>query len=94
MPREHSSRANGQLRAHSSDVSAKLDILIKYAIARGRVRSPETLHDLDQAAIAYYKVSRAATAEREHAYGLCNPLSCPLCEKARERAGEEVEESA
>jgi len=93
MPREHSSRANGQVRAHSSDVGAKLDFLVEAAIARGRVRSPETLRELDQAALAYYKVARAETLEREHSYGLCSPLSCPFCERARERAGLE-EESA
>jgi hypothetical protein len=96
--REHGSRANGQVRAHSSDVAAKLDLLVEAAVARGRVRSPETLRDLDQAAIEYYKISKAWTLEREHQLGVCHELSCPLCERARERdcerETEEVEESA
>lgn len=95
MPRDHNTpRANGQVRAQSSDVQAKLDLLIEAAVARGRVRNPETLHDLDQAAIEYYKVSKAWTLEREHQLGVCREASCPFCERARERAGEEVEESA
>lgn len=95
MPRDHNfPRANGQVRAHSSDVAAKLDLLIEAAVARGRVRGPETLRELDQAAIEYYKVSKAWTLEREHQLGVCHELSCPLCERARAREGEEVEESA
>jgi hypothetical protein len=83
------------VRAVNSDVTAKLDLLIEAAIARGRVRSSETLQELDSAAIAYYKVSKAATMEREHQLGVCNELSCPFCKRARERAGEEeVEEKS
>jgi len=91
--RDHSTpRANGQVRAVSSDVTAKLDLLIEAAIARGRVRSPETLRELDEAAIAYYKVSKAFTLEREHSFGVCNEASCPFCRRAREKAGEEEAE--
>lgn len=87
--------SNTMSRATSSDVQAKLDLLIEAAIARGRVRNPETLHDLDLAAIAYHRVARTDTLEREHAYGLCN-RSCLLCERQRERAREteKEEESA
>ena len=95
MPRDHNhQQSNGHARAQSSDVSAKEDLLIEAAIARGRVRSAETLHDLDQAAIEYYKVSKVWTLEREHQLGVCRESSCPFCERARARAGEEVEESA
>jgi hypothetical protein len=96
MARDHNvQRSNGQGRAQSSDVQAKLDILIEAAIARGRVRSPETLRELDEAAIAYYKVSKAFTIEREHSFGVCNENSCPFCQRAREKAGEEeVEEKS
>lgn len=93
MPRDHNlPRANGQVRAVSSDVTAKLDLLIEAAVARGRVRGPETLRELDEAAIAYYKVSKAFTLEREHSYGCCNEASCPFCQRAREKAGEEEAE--
>jgi hypothetical protein len=79
-------------RASSSDVEAKLDLLVEAAIARGRVRSPETLRELDQAAIDYYRVSKAWTIEREHQFGACHEASCPFCERAR--AQEPEEESA
>ena len=93
MPRDHNTqRSNGMVRAGSSDILAKADLLIEAAVARGRVRSPETLRDLDEAAIAYYKVARALTIEREHSFGSCNPSSCPFCRRARERAGEEGNE--
>ncbi len=90
-------RRGGQMsRATSSDVQAKLDLLIEAAVARGRVRSPETLRDVDQAAIAYYRVARAWTIEREHQLGVCNEASCPFCERARARGHREEpeEESA
>jgi hypothetical protein len=76
-------------RATSSDVDAKLDLLIEAAVARGRVRSQETLHELDQAAIAYHRVARAWTIEREHQLGVCNELSCPFCERAQHEEPEE-----
>jgi hypothetical protein len=76
-------------RASSSDVDAKLDLLIEAAIARGRVRSPETLRDLDQAAIDYYRVSKAWTIEREHQMGVCHQASCPFCERAQVEEPEE-----
>ena len=81
-------------RADSSDVAAKLDLLVEAAVARGRVRSPETLKELDLAAIAYYRVAVAHTIEREHQLGACNEASRPFCERARERSGEALEEES
>lgn len=78
-----------QSHASSSNVQAKLELLIEAAIARGRVRGPETLNDLDQAALDYYRVARIETMEREHSYGVCNESSCPLCERARHEEPEE-----
>ena len=90
---EHGESPNGQPRSTSSEVAAKLDLLIEAAIARGRDRRPETLAELDTAALAYWRVSRQATIEREHAYGLCNPNSCVLCEREHARWAGEGEET-
>jgi hypothetical protein len=76
-------------RATSSDVDAKLDLLVEAAIARGRVRSPETLKELDQAAIDYHRVARAWTLEREHQMGVCRPESCSFCRRNQEEEPEE-----
>lgn len=84
-------RGHTMARAISSDVQAKLDLLIEAAVARGRVRGPDTLRELDLAAIAYYRVAKQENMEREHADGLCNG-SCPICARAQEQ--EEMEESA
>lgn len=90
--RDHNNpNANGQQRASSSDIQAKLDLLVEAAVARGRVRRPETLAELDTAALEYWRVARKATIEREHAYGICNPLSCVLCERENERRDSEEE---
>jgi hypothetical protein len=73
----------------TSEVQAKLDLLVEAAIARGRVRGPDTLRELDLAALAYYRVSRAATLEREHQLGVCHELSCPFCIRLHEQESEE-----
>lgn len=80
-------------RASSSDVQAKLDILIEAAIARGRVLNPDTLKELDQAARAFYRVAKQENMEREHADGLCNG-SCPICMRTKDCEEELAEESA